>query len=81
MYGFEAEDYLTYFCKGLLSGLLVPYISYPIADLKVHILNAISDRVDSAPKAFEYLDDWLTSAMIFQMYERDMIGASQRGYL
>lgn len=81
IYGFEAHDFLTYFCKGLLAGLSVPYIYDPVADLKVRILNAISDRIDSTPKAFEYLGEWLMSAVIFEMYKRDMIGASQRGYL
>jgi hypothetical protein len=76
LYGFESENYLSYFCAGLTHGLLVSYLGHPLADVKISILNALSHRVDSSPKAFELLGQWLMEAMVFELYKRDWIQKS-----
>ena len=73
MYGFEAENYIDLLCKGLVDGLLAPYIGHPLADVKISIYNALTHKVDSSPKAFEVLGNYLMEAMIFEMFKRDWI--------
>jgi hypothetical protein len=73
VYGFESQDYLTYLCKGLTDGLLASYIGHPLADVNIRILNTLSHKIDSSPKAFEILGNLLMEALIFELYKRDWI--------
>jgi len=73
MYGFESENDISYLCKGITDGLLAPYIGHPLADVKIRILNSLTHKVDSSPKAFEVLGNYLMEAMIFELFKRDWI--------
>lgn len=73
LYGFESSDYLAFLGKGLISGLQTPTLMHPLADVKIRILNAISDKIDSSAKAFGTLGEWLIWALIFEMYKQGWI--------
>ncbi len=72
IYGLESDDYLSYLCKGLVVGLQT-VLAHPVADLTIRVLNTISDKVDSSPKAFEVLGQRLMEAMIIEMYRQELI--------
>jgi hypothetical protein len=71
VYGLDGE-YFTYFCSGIMRGLQT-VLWHPVADIKVHILNAIIDTINSDLKAFENLGQWLTEALIVEMCRTSLI--------
>jgi hypothetical protein len=73
VYGFEMAEYLSFFMQGFKTNLRDGYQHEPVADIRIRILNVISDRIDSAPRAFECLGKWLSECMIAQFDQRGLI--------
>ena len=63
VYGLAGDDRIwEYLCKGLMAGLQTN-VDAPLADVDIQVLNIITHRVDSFPKAFEDLGQWLIEAL------------------
>jgi hypothetical protein len=73
VYDFETAEYLSLFMQGFKTNLRDGYKHAHVADIRIRILNAISDRIDSAPLAFECLGNWLSECMIAEFDQRGLI--------
>ena len=71
VYGLDTA-YVTYFCTGVIQGLQTAFW-HPVADIKVEIISAITDMINSDLKAFERLGQWVTEALIVEMCKRSLI--------
>lgn len=74
-YGFAAEKYKEYFREGMLEGISEPAEGYPLADVRIEILAALSHPVGSSPHAFQVLGQWLIEALISEMYQGNLLEA------
>ena len=69
VYGLD-DTYMSHFCAGIMNGLLST-LSHPVADIKVEILSAITDKVNASQRAFEGVGQWLAEALLIEMCKRD----------
>ena len=70
-----AGHHLLPFCKGITEGLQ-GIASHRVADVRVRILNAVIDNIDSTARTFEVLGQRLTEALDIEMHRRGVILAS-----
>jgi hypothetical protein len=75
-YSYSADgimrDWTVWLSKGLVAGLQT-VLSHPLADVNIRVSNVIVHKIDSSPKAFEMLGQWLVETMTTEMYKRDWI--------
>ena len=71
VYGLD-DKYVAYFCAGVMQGLQTA-LRHPVADVKVEILNAVTDTVNSNLKSFEHLGQWLAEALVVELCKRSLI--------
>ncbi len=72
-YGLD-DVFITPLCAGIKEGLQ-SVVSHPVADVRVSITNAIVSEIESSPKSFEWLGQWLTEALLVEMCKRGIIAS------